>query len=187
MVRYPEKKKKTFSHATNGFPAKWQLGNERRNSIMMTPSYPDLGSASDWLKEVPHALRPIRSTIQIWVVTRHQYGISALVSQTSFRGETVGGVAKCRLFSQTNGSITGQTSRIFFENIVPTYSLTNQFKFCLKIPFYFHLSVKSAMSTSIFLSTARKKPVEKAIFLRFHVGIKWRNLIGSFALDIGKP
>ena len=33
------------------------------------------------------------------VFTRHQYGISALVSQTSFRGETSGGVAKCRLFS----------------------------------------------------------------------------------------
>ena len=29
---------------------------------------------------------------------RHQYGISALVSQTSFRGESVGGVAKYRLF-----------------------------------------------------------------------------------------
>ena len=37
---------------------------------------------------------------QIWVVTRHQYRISALVSQTSFRGETSGSVAKCRLFSQ---------------------------------------------------------------------------------------
>ena len=34
-----------------------------------------------------------------WVVT-HQYGISVLVSQTSFHGETVGGVAKCHLFSQ---------------------------------------------------------------------------------------
>jgi len=34
------------------------------------------------------------------VVTHHQYGISALVSQTSFRGETSSGVAKCRLFSQ---------------------------------------------------------------------------------------
>ena len=33
--------------------------------------------------------------------SRHfnQYGISALVSQTSFRGETIS-VAKCRLFSQ---------------------------------------------------------------------------------------
>ena len=36
-----------------------------------------------------------------YIVTRHQYGISALVSQTSFRGETSGGIAKCRLFSQT--------------------------------------------------------------------------------------
>ena len=33
-------------------------------------------------------------------MTRHKYGISALVSQTSFGGETSGSVAKCRLFSQ---------------------------------------------------------------------------------------
>ena len=32
----------------------------------------------------------------------HQFGISALPSQTSFRGETVNGVAKCRLFSQAS-------------------------------------------------------------------------------------
>ena len=32
-------------------------------------------------------------------MTRHQYGISALFFQTSFRGETSGGVVKCRLFS----------------------------------------------------------------------------------------
>ena len=31
---------------------------------------------------------------------RHEYGISALVSQTSFGGESNGSVAKCRLFSQ---------------------------------------------------------------------------------------
>ena len=66
----------------------------------MTRHYPDLGSASDWLKQISHAARPIRSTTQIWVVTRQQYGISALVFQTSFRGETSGDVAKCRLFSQ---------------------------------------------------------------------------------------
>ena len=42
-----------------------------------------------------------RVTTKICVVTRHhdQYGISALVSQTSFGGETSGSVAKCRLFS----------------------------------------------------------------------------------------
>ena len=31
-------------------------------------------------------------TTQIWIMTRHQYGISALVPQTSLRGETSGGV-----------------------------------------------------------------------------------------------
>ena len=116
----------------------------------MTRHYSDLGSASDWLKQISHEARPIRSTTQ-----RHQYGISALISQTLgaihstkssgnfgpklngsvrssrksfektgppfevdhfswsdrlefwlngsrplFCGETTGGVAKCRLFSQ---------------------------------------------------------------------------------------
>ena len=60
---------------------------------------PDLVSAYDWPKQIFHAARPIRSTNQIWVVTRHQYGNSALVS-TSFRRDTSGGVAKCGLFSQ---------------------------------------------------------------------------------------
>ena len=80
------------------------LRNERRNSILMTRHYPDLGSASDWLNQISHTARPIRSTTHIWVVTRHQYGISALVSQTSFRGETSGSVVKCRLFYQVRAS-----------------------------------------------------------------------------------
>ena len=33
-------------------------------------------------------------------MTRHQYGISVLLSRTSFGGETSGSVAKCWLFSQ---------------------------------------------------------------------------------------
>ena len=81
-----------------GFPAKWRLRNKRRHSILMTSHYPDLGSASDWLKQISLAARPIRSTTQIWLVTRHQYGISALVPETSFRRETSSGVAKCRRF-----------------------------------------------------------------------------------------
>ena len=67
----------TFLDATTGFPAKWRLRIERRNSILMTRHYPDLGSD-----------------------VSSEYGISALVSQTSFGGKTTGGVAKCRLFSQ---------------------------------------------------------------------------------------
>ena len=68
----------------------------------MTYHYPDLGSTSDWLSHISHAARPIRSSSQIWVVTRLQYGISSLVSQTSFRVETSCGVVKCRLCIQAN-------------------------------------------------------------------------------------
>ena len=67
----------------------WEL-NERRNSILMTHHYPDLASTSDWSCRVRNLLQPIRSTTQIWVVMRHQYGISLLISQTSFGGETSG-------------------------------------------------------------------------------------------------
>ena len=66
----------------------------------MTCHYLDLGSASDWSCRVGNLIQPIRSTTQIWVVMRHQYGISVLVSQTSFGGETSGRIAKCRLFPQ---------------------------------------------------------------------------------------
>ena len=64
----------------------------------MTRHYSDLVSASDWLNQISQAARPIRSTTQTWVVTRHQYGISALVSssETSFGGETSDSVAKCQ-------------------------------------------------------------------------------------------
>ena len=64
----------------------------------MTCHYQDLGSASDWLKLI--ISQPIKSITQIWVVICHQYGISAVVSQTSFGGETSGDVAKRQLFSQ---------------------------------------------------------------------------------------
>ena len=77
--------------------------------------YPDLGSASDCLNQISHAARPMRSTTHIWVVTRHQYGISALVSQTSFGGETTGSVAKCRLFSQA--SLTGACKVVPFSSV----------------------------------------------------------------------
>ena len=79
--------------------AKWRLRNERRNFILMTRHYPGLGRASDWLKQVSQAVRPIGSTTQIWVVTGHQYWISALFSQTSFRGNQLR-VATSLLFSK---------------------------------------------------------------------------------------
>ena len=55
----------------------------------------------------------IRSTTQIWVVSRHQYGISAVDFQTSFRGETSCGVG-CFLrqewWSMTGSVIDAQTT-----------------------------------------------------------------------------
>ena len=66
----------------------------------MTHHDPDLDSISDWLNQIFHAAQPIISTTQIWVLMRHQYGISALVSQTSLGRETSDSIAKCWLFSQ---------------------------------------------------------------------------------------
>ena len=104
-LRAQNKNWRCFVDATTGFPAKWRLRKERGNSILMTRHYPDLGSDSDSVNQIFHAARPIRITTQIWVVTRHQYGISALVCQTSFGRKTSGSVAKCRLFSQANFSL----------------------------------------------------------------------------------
>ena len=131
----------------------------------MTRRYPDLSSASDWLNQISHAARPIRSTTQIWVVMRHQYGISALVSQTSFGGEISGSVAKCRLFSQaieyldfgeiyrsslsklTGLKVTGTMSRRFccFRSILcwslylvplPIHKMLGSFYVSRKLPTY---------------------------------------------------
>ena len=94
------RKQPTFGNTTTGFPAKWHLRNNHRNSILMMINYPDLVSASDWSCLVGYLIQPIRSTTHIWVATCHQYGISAHVSQTSFGRETSGRIAKCQLFSQ---------------------------------------------------------------------------------------
>ena len=64
------------------------------------------------------------------VVTRHQYGISALVSQTSLRGETSDGVAKCRLFSQAKlvsyrGNATTFDARIMAERLYESVTEIN--------------------------------------------------------------
>ena len=96
-------------------------------SLRKQPTFGDLPLVSPpndvWESsaEIPYRWRV---TTQIWVVlliswikfsTRHdqseelprchQYGISALVSQTSFDRETSGSVAKCRLFSQVRWNL----------------------------------------------------------------------------------
>ena len=61
----------------------------------------DRDSAPDWLKQIFLATRSIRSTTQAWVVTHHQYGISAVHAQTSFRGKT----NQNRLFSLATSNL----------------------------------------------------------------------------------
>ena len=90
----------TFRNLAIGFPAKRRLRNERRNSTVMTCYCLDR-NASDWIKQISLVARPIRSTTAIRVMTRHQLGITSLVPQSLFRGETSGEVAKCRLVSMS--------------------------------------------------------------------------------------
>ena len=97
---------RTFGDATTAFSVKSRLRKDRRNSILMTRQYPGMGSVSDWLKQISRAARTIRNTTHTWVLTRHQYRISALVSQTSFRGKTSGRVVECLLFSQARLLLT---------------------------------------------------------------------------------
>ena len=42
--RHSLRKQPTFGDATTGFPAKWRPINQRKNSILTTRHYPDLGS-----------------------------------------------------------------------------------------------------------------------------------------------
>lgn len=76
----PLRKQPKFCDATNGFPAKFRVRNERRNSILMTRF------SSDWLKQICHTARPMRST-----------GICARSSDVISRDETRDGIPKTEL------------------------------------------------------------------------------------------
>ena len=54
-------------------------------------------------------------TSQIWVVVRHQCGISALIFQMSFQGESNGGVTKCQLFSQASLLTTPKLAHVWWK------------------------------------------------------------------------
>ena len=83
---------------TNSFPGLFPSWNVRRNFIQMTRHYTNLGSASDWSCLEENLPQQIRSLTQIWVVTRHQYGISG--RHTLFCGDTSCGFVIVGLFSQ---------------------------------------------------------------------------------------
>ena len=66
---------------------------------------------------VGNLIQPIRSTTQILVLTRHQYGISALVSQTSFGGETSGSVLGHEVFSPERSLNQPKAKRVCIRSI----------------------------------------------------------------------
>lgn len=55
-----------------------------------------MGGGSKGMKRISLAAQLIKSTTQIGIVARHHCGISAVIAQTLFPGETSDGVAKCR-------------------------------------------------------------------------------------------
>ena len=80
----------------------WENSRRRRHwfpRVRSRGKSPDLGPASDWLKQISIAVRPIKSTTQILVVKRSRYGISVCAPHKSFNSQGNIGVAKCRLFS----------------------------------------------------------------------------------------
>ena len=108
---------------------KWHLRNKHRRSILMMCHYPDLGGASYWSCCMGNLLQPVRSTTQIWVVTFHQYGTFALFSQTSFLGETSGGVTKFCLFYEAKYMLVYKSNERERFEVVHMHSLAFTFAF----------------------------------------------------------
>ena len=126
-IQQCQRKQLTFYDHTTGFPVKWLLSKDFRNSILMTHHYPDLASTSDWLKQISLVVRSITSPTQIWVLTRHQYGISSVVSWgQSFCGETAAKSqnVSCflRLCKASTSTFTFITCKILNKDIWHTHT-----------------------------------------------------------------
>ena len=76
---------------------------------------------------------------------RHLYGISAVVAQTSFRWETSGEVAKCRLFSQGN----------FFNGL--NFATKSTLKVKYSSILFFNSMLDEILQTRIMVKTSMKK------------------------------
>ena len=100
IILFSPKKQPTFGDATSGFPAKWRLRNERRNSILMMRHYPDLGTASDWLCRVENLIQTNQKHCpDLGSDASSVWNFRVRFSDVIWR-ETSGSIAKCRLFSQ---------------------------------------------------------------------------------------
>ena len=97
LPKFFGRKQPKFREATSSFPAKWPRRNDCRNAVLMTSQYPaDLGSASDWLKQISLPARLIRSSTLALTTSPVSVKFLRLCHrdpQTSFRRGTSGGVA----------------------------------------------------------------------------------------------
>ena len=92
-------------------PIQIRLRNERRNSILMTHHYLDVGSTSDWLKEISHAVRLIR--------TRHQYGISMIVLRRHFAAKPVVASRNVGCFVRLGFALYMINNGLFPRGVIP--------------------------------------------------------------------
>ena len=99
-LRVNLRKRPTFGDTTTGFPDKWLLRNERRNSMLMTRHYPNLGSSSDWSCRVGKF--DLTNQKHYPDLGSGAYRISALIFQTSFGEETSVSVANVGFFCQAS-------------------------------------------------------------------------------------
>ena len=75
------KRQPTFCNTTNCFPTKC-LRNKHRNSILTTCHYPDLDSASDWLRKISLVTQNLGSdTLSVWNFCTHFSDIISLENQ----------------------------------------------------------------------------------------------------------
>ena len=73
---YPDKTA-DVSPRHHWFPREMTSEQASANSILMTCRYPDVSSDFDWLKQISLAAQQLRTTIHIWVATRHHYRVCA--------------------------------------------------------------------------------------------------------------
>ena len=102
----------------------------------MTRHYPDQGSASDWSCPVGNFIQPIRSTAQIWVVTRHQYGILRSFLRRHLVGKPVVASPEMSVFSGYSSGCKGlPASWLVWASAKIALNRPQSYRCCFPTPF----------------------------------------------------
>ena len=129
------RKQLTLSWHHHWFPYKMTSEKWVQKSHTDDTSLPRSGLCF-WLVVPRRKITSINQKHLIWVVTCHQYGISGLVSQTSFRRNTNGGNVKCWLFSQVTTNLNVCVVSPFVQHPFHQWALQNlkgRLQFCWPI------------------------------------------------------